>query len=96
MVSIKNQREHSVVTHTSTDSHMIPYKDFFMERYYQSYINELQEFVKICHGKKGQMVTARDAYMATKIALAAMKSAKVKKADRYKVEVLTIYLHINL
>jgi len=79
MVSIKNQREHSVVTHTSTGSHMIPYKDFFMERYYQSYINELREFVKICYGEKGQVVTAHDAYMATKIALAAMKSVKGKK-----------------
>ena len=79
MISIKNQREHSVVTHNATGSHMIPYKDFFMERYHQSYINELGEFLKICSGKKGEVVTVQDAYMATKIALAAMKSATGKK-----------------
>ena len=79
MASIKNQREHSVVTHTDKGSHMIPFKNFFMERYHQSYISELKEFLKICQGKKGLIVSAHDAYMATKIALAAMKSAKGKK-----------------
>ncbi len=79
MVSTKNQREHSLVIHTNTGSHMIPYKDFFMERYRQSYANELKEFLKICTGKEGLMVTVQDAYMATKIALAAMKSVAGKK-----------------
>jgi hypothetical protein len=50
-----------------------------MERYRQSYINEIIEFLKICAGKKGDMVTVQDAYMATKIALSAMKSVKGKK-----------------
>lgn len=79
MVSIKNQREHSVVTHNAAGSHMIPFKDFFMERYRQSYANEIKEFLKICAGNKGDMVTVQDAYMATKIALAAMKSVNGKK-----------------
>lgn len=79
MVATQNQREHSVITYTRTGSHMIPYKDFFMERYRQSYINEINEFLKICTGKNGDLVTVHDAYMATKIALAAMKSARRKK-----------------
>ncbi|MBK8502940.1 MAG: hypothetical protein IPL46_12420 [Saprospiraceae bacterium] len=84
MVSTKNQREHSVITHTATGSQMIPFKDFFMERYHQSYINEIREFIKICQGKKGQVVSVQDAYRATKIALAAMKSAKGKKRVEIK------------
>ena len=40
---------------------------------------DAKEFLKICQGKKGLIVSAHDAYMATKIALAAMKSAKGKK-----------------
>ncbi|NND33658.1 MAG: inositol 2-dehydrogenase [Saprospiraceae bacterium] len=79
MVLTQNQREHSVVTYTDSGSHMIPYKDFFLERYRQSYVNEMKEFLKICSGKKGEIVTVQDAYVATKIALAAMKSVKGKK-----------------
>ena len=79
MASTKNQREHSVITHTATGSQMIRFKDFFMERYHQSYVNEIKEFIKICQGKKGMMVSVQDAYMATKIALAAMKSVKKKR-----------------
>lgn len=79
MVATQNQREHSVITYTRAGSRMIPYKDFFMERYRQSYVNEINEFLKICAGKKGDLVTVQDAYRATKIALAAMKSVGGKK-----------------
>lgn len=79
MAATKNQRDHSIIKYLSSGSHMIPYKDFFMERYHQSYINEISEFVKICQGKQGNIVTIDDAHKATKIALAAMKSVKGKK-----------------
>lgn len=86
MLATKNQREHSVVRFSNTGSQMDPYKDFFMERYRQSYITEIKEFIKICQGKPGQMVSVDDAYQATGIALAAMTSVHTKtKVDIQKV-----------
>lgn len=79
MISNKNQRDHSLVKYLRSGSHMIPYKNFFMERYHQSYVNEIKEFINICRGERGNIVTIDDAYQATKIAHAAIKSAKGKK-----------------
>ncbi|MCB0688162.1 MAG: inositol 2-dehydrogenase [Saprospiraceae bacterium] len=81
MITTKNQRDHSVIKYDHKGSHMTPLKDFFIERYYQSYVNEMTEFLKICQGDKGQIVTVNDARQATKIALAAMKSIKNQRQN---------------
>lgn len=84
MLSMKNQRDHNVIKHSEIGSQMEPYKDFFMQRYHSSYINEMAAFLKICQGKKGRTVSGHDALMATKIAIAALRSATTGRRIKIK------------
>ncbi len=78
MVSTRNQRPQSVVVHTKIGSQMHPYKDFFLERYERSYELEMENFLALCAGKTARVVDINDAWMATKIAVAAGESVRTK------------------
>ncbi len=71
MLTMQNQRPQNVVLYTKAGSQMHPFKDFFMERYAQSYQVEMQNFIDLCAGKPADIVNVQDAWMATKIANAA-------------------------
>ena len=65
------------VTHY-TSSHVEakgPYQNFFLERYMDSYRNELDEFVKKVSGEESNSPTFEDGRMALVLANAAAESA---------------------
>ena len=76
MLSTKNHRSDSVEIHTSLGSQRSTYRDFFLDRYAKSYELEMNNFVSICQGRAGKVVSVGDAKLATKMAIAAEHSAR--------------------
>jgi myo-inositol 2-dehydrogenase/D-chiro-inositol 1-dehydrogenase len=76
MLRVENLTDTNVTHYTS--SHVEakgPYQNFFLERYMDSYRNELDEFVKKVHGKESNSPTFEDGRMALVLANAAAESA---------------------
>ena len=75
----------ALADHTKKDNHVLLNEggihqsrpmDFFMDRYVDSYLNELNAFIQAIASGKPQPVTGEDGLKATKIALAANQSMK--------------------
>ncbi|MEQ9218562.1 MAG: inositol 2-dehydrogenase [Cyclobacteriaceae bacterium] len=78
----------AMADHTKKDNHVLLNEvgihqsrpmDFFMDRYVDSYLNELNAFIQAIAQGKPQPVTGEDGLEATKIALAANQSMKENK-----------------
>lgn len=78
----------AMADHTKKDNHVLLNEvgihqsrpmDFFMDRYVDSYLNELNAFIQAIAQGKPQPVTGDDGLKATKIALAANQSMKENK-----------------
>jgi myo-inositol 2-dehydrogenase / D-chiro-inositol 1-dehydrogenase len=87
MVSVKNNLPDSHVYLDSAGTHSSLPLNFFLERYTESYLNEMQEFVDAIQAGKPVPVTGHDGLMAVAIGLAAAKSASENRPVKL-VEVL--------
>lgn len=77
MLRVENLTESNVMHYSSTQVEAKgPYLNFFLERYMDSYRNELDEFVKKIHGEESNSPTFEDGRMALILANAATESAK--------------------
>jgi myo-inositol 2-dehydrogenase / D-chiro-inositol 1-dehydrogenase len=76
MVAVSNKLNDSHVYLDSSGTHSSLPLNFFLERYAESYLNEMQAFVNALHDGKPVPVTGYDGLMAVAIGLAAAKSAK--------------------
>lgn len=76
MVTVKNNTPDSHVCLDRTGVHSSLPLNFFMDRYTESYLREMQAFVDAVQDNKPVPVTGRDGLMAVVIGLAAAKSAR--------------------
>lgn len=76
MVTADNNRPDNHVHLDRTGTHSSLPLNFFMDRYKESYLGEMQAFVDSVQGGKPVPVTGNDGLMAVAIGLAAAKSAK--------------------
>jgi myo-inositol 2-dehydrogenase / D-chiro-inositol 1-dehydrogenase len=77
MLRVENLTESNVMHYSSTQVEAKgPYLNFFLERYMDSYRNELDEFVKKIHGEESNSPSFEDGRMALILANAATESAK--------------------
>jgi myo-inositol 2-dehydrogenase/D-chiro-inositol 1-dehydrogenase len=76
MIMAENKTPDSHVYFDRSGTHSSPPLNFFMERYVDSYLNEMHAFVDAVQANKPVPVTANDGLMAVVIGLAAAKSAK--------------------
>jgi myo-inositol 2-dehydrogenase/D-chiro-inositol 1-dehydrogenase len=76
MLRVENLTDTNVTHYTSAHVEAKgPYQNFFLERYMDSYRNELEEFVKRIHGEESNTPTFEDGRMALVLANAAAESA---------------------
>jgi myo-inositol 2-dehydrogenase/D-chiro-inositol 1-dehydrogenase len=76
MVTVANNAPDSHICLDRTGTHSSLPLNFFMERYTESYLREMQAFVDSVRENKPVPVTGNDCLMAVAIGLAAAKSAK--------------------
>lgn len=76
MVTVKNNTPDSHIHLDRTGVHSSLPLNFFMERYTESYLREMQVFVDAVQGNQPVPVTGHDALLAVVIGLAAAKSVK--------------------
>ncbi len=82
MVGVDNQRLDRHYWFNQEGSHHARALNFFMDRYEDAYLREIQEFVKILKEDLPVPTGAEDGYQATAIALAAAKSVKENRPVR--------------
>lgn len=74
-----NDRPTNVVVSTQDAVCMDKPLYFFLERYKESFVREMQDFIDCLKNDKEPMVTGRDGFQAMAIAVAATKSAREKR-----------------
>ncbi len=74
MIKGLNQLENELITYDRDGSHTALPLDFFMNRYADSYYEQIKRFLEMVNGKSELVNTAQDTLQATAIALAAQKS----------------------
>ena len=79
MVATQNVLEDKIITADELGHHNSRAKYFFIERYFDSYRNELIDFVKTLQNKKAPTIRAEDGLASLAIAIAAKKSLKENK-----------------
>ena len=79
MVATQNVLEDKIMTADEFGHHKSRAKYFFIERYSDSYRNELTDFVKNLQNKKSPSISAEDGLASLAIAIAAKKSLKENK-----------------
>ena len=79
MIQVKNNLHNSNVIFDAYGIHQALPLDFFMDRYADSYMNEMRHFIDSLTGKSILNVTGEDGLKATIIAVAAKKSVKEKR-----------------
>jgi myo-inositol 2-dehydrogenase/D-chiro-inositol 1-dehydrogenase len=88
MVNVGNNTPDSHVCLDRTGSHSSLPLNFFMDRYIESYSNEMRAFVQAVQSHQPVPVTGRDALLAVVIGLAAAKSVRenrpVKLSELYE------------
>jgi len=82
MVTVANNTPDSHIHMDRTGVHTALPLNFFMERYTESYLREMQAFVDSLRSGTPAPVTGQDGFMAVKIALAAAKSASENRPVR--------------
>lgn len=77
MIQIPNQRHDHTVVCNKSGTHRSPLKNFFMDRYLSSYQEELRHFLSVVRDPKTSVaVSLHDAWMATRMGVAARKSSQ--------------------
>ena len=71
--------EDKIITADELGHHNSRAKYFFIERYSDSYRNELIDFVKTLQNKKAPSISAKDGLASLAIAIAAKRSLKENK-----------------
>lgn len=90
VIATENNTAHRAVIGNATGFHQPVPLNFFMDRYTQSYINEIQEFVDSVSKNTKPPVTGEDGRAPVVIAMAAAKSLKERRAvEITEVESLT-------
>ncbi|MCS7316205.1 MAG: inositol 2-dehydrogenase [Bryobacterales bacterium] len=79
MVAVSNNTPDTHVLYDSTGAHASLPLHFFMERYTESYLREMQAFVEAVLDGKPVPVTGEDGLQAVRIALAAARSARERR-----------------
>jgi myo-inositol 2-dehydrogenase/D-chiro-inositol 1-dehydrogenase len=82
MVAVKNKTPDDHVYLDGTGVHSSLPLNFFLERYAESYLNEMRAFVDSIRNDKPVPVTGKDGLMSVAIGLAATKSAKENREVR--------------
>lgn len=82
LVTVKNDTPDSHIYLDKKGTHSALPLNFFMQRYTESYLNEMLAFVKSIKSDTPPPATGKDGLAAVKIALAAIKSAKENRAVR--------------
>ena len=82
MVSVGNYKNSQVTMSTKGSINSDTYKNFFMERYYNSYLKEASEFRNCVLQKKNFSVNVVDALKSLELAEACHESVKKKKVIR--------------
>jgi myo-inositol 2-dehydrogenase / D-chiro-inositol 1-dehydrogenase len=81
-IAAGNQVQHQAVISDSSGIHTAKPLDFFMERYSDSYLLEMQSFIDCLRNNKMPIVTGEDARIAAVIAMAAKRSSIENKPVR--------------
>jgi len=76
MIAVKNNTHDNHVRLDSAGTHSALPLDFFMDRYAESYLKEMEAFVDAVRGQRLAPVNGNDGLMAVVIGLAAAKSAR--------------------
>lgn len=76
MIAVKNQTPDDHVHTDANGAHSSLPLHFFLERYAESYLNEMRAFVDAVKNNKSVPVTGQDGLMSVAMGLAATKSAK--------------------
>ena len=79
MVATQNVLEDKITTADELGHHNSRAKYFFIERYTESYRNELIDFIETLQNKKTPSVSAEDGLASLAIAIAAKRSLKENK-----------------
>jgi myo-inositol 2-dehydrogenase/D-chiro-inositol 1-dehydrogenase len=79
MVAVQNKTPDTHVYLDRGGSHTSLPLNFFLERYSESYLNEMQAFVQAVRDRKPAPVSGKDGLKSVMIGLAAAKSAKEKR-----------------
>jgi len=82
MVTVKNDTPDSHIFLDKKGTHSALPLNFFMQRYTESYLNEMQAFVESIKSDTPPPATGKDGLAAVMIGLAAMKSVKENRAVR--------------
>lgn len=82
MAHIENQKPDSHILFDDSGAHQPPLLDFFLERYKDAYLQEMQAFASAIQEGTAVPVGGQDALMATMIGLAAWKSVKENRPVR--------------
>ncbi len=77
-----NDRPTNVVVSTQDAVYMDKPLYFFLERYKESFVQEMQDFIDCLKNNEEPLVTGKDGFQAMAIAVAATKSAKEKRPVR--------------
>jgi myo-inositol 2-dehydrogenase/D-chiro-inositol 1-dehydrogenase len=86
MIRIDNNRPDSHMRYDRDGGHISPPYDFFMDRYPQSYRNELNAFIDAINHNEEVLVDVEDALWATSLAMAcndSLKSGQMVSMDHY-------------
>ncbi len=84
MVTVKNNTPDNHIYLNRSGTHSALPLNFFMQRYTESYLKEMQVFVESIKNDTIPPVTGKDGLLAVMIGLAAMKSVKENRAVKIK------------
>src|SRR5258708_38368190 len=76
MIAIGNEVPSQHMRFDREGGHSSPLRNFFMDRYTESYLNEMRAFIVAVHGKGVVPVNGHDGQMAVAIGLAAAISVR--------------------
>lgn len=79
MIEVKNNLHNTNIIYDADGIHQALPLDFFMDRYANSYLNEMRHFIDVLNNKTVLNVTGEDGLKATIIAVAAKKSVAEKR-----------------
>jgi len=82
MLISRNQQPLSIERHTSSGSWQVALHHFFIERYRDSYVLELDHFVSSLEGRRRFSIEFEDGQIALLTAYAAMESAKTGRPQK--------------
>lgn len=76
---VENPHQHALQTWSVSGQHKAPLQHFFLERYQQAYINQMNSFLDSIQNNKEASVNGLDGLMAVKLAQAAKQSLSLGK-----------------